>query len=130
MEDQRLRRELGNEYESSDSEEEKENHFNKMSHCELQKMMRKNLIDRNFDQDVLLPIPDPQEHEQEIDDMTTVRFIAEDSESMHHLNNPTELNIIQEARELVEEDVERETNFGLEFLIRELERMEKAGVRA
>lgn len=49
---------------------------------------------------------------------------------MHHLKNPTELNIIQEARELVEEDVERETNFGLEFLIRELERMEKTGVRA
>jgi hypothetical protein len=49
IENQRLRKELGPEYESSDSEEEKENTYNKMPHFELKRLMRKNLIDRKFD---------------------------------------------------------------------------------
>ena len=58
IENQRLRKELGNEYESSDSEEEKENHFSHLSKNEMKRWMRKNLIEKKFAEDVLAPIED------------------------------------------------------------------------
>jgi hypothetical protein len=67
-----------------------------MSQHELRKLMRKKLVDKHFDEDVLLPIRDPQEHENEGDDRATVKFIGEDSSS--HEIRATELNIIQEAK--------------------------------
>jgi hypothetical protein len=60
IENQRLRKELGNEYESSDSEEEKENAYNRIPHYELKRLMRKNLLDKRFDEGVLAPLPDPK----------------------------------------------------------------------
>jgi hypothetical protein len=76
IENQRLRNELGTEYESSDSEEEKENSYNRMPHYELQRLMRKNLIDRKFDERVLVPVTVPKDHEQEGDELTTVRLLS------------------------------------------------------
>ena len=64
IENQRLRKELGTEYESSDSEDEKENAYNKMPHYELKRLMRKNLLEKRFDEGVLAPLPDPKEKDQ------------------------------------------------------------------
>jgi hypothetical protein len=52
-----------------------------MSQHELRKFMRKNLVDKHFDEDVLLPIQDPQEHENEGDELATVKYIGEDASS-------------------------------------------------
>lgn len=67
-------------------------------------MMRRNLIDRRFDQEILAPINDPKDREQECDELTTVRLIADDPPSSNDIRTPTELNIIQEAKEIVEEE--------------------------
>ncbi len=68
---------MGPEYESSDSEEEKENVYHRMPHYELKKLMRKNLLDKRFDEAVLAPIPDPKDKEQDNDELATVRLISD-----------------------------------------------------
>lgn len=113
IENQRLRNELGTEYESSDSEEEKENLYNRMPHYELKRLMRKNLVEKKFDELVLVPVADPKEKEQENDELTTVRLISDEPLSSADIRTPTELNIIEEAKEIVEEEQEKESNFGL-----------------
>lgn len=90
--------------------------------------MRKNLVDRKFDEQVLAPISDPKEQEPENDELTTVRLISDEPLSSADIRTPTELNIIEEAKEIIEEEQEKESNFGLEFLIRELERIEQLGI--
>ena len=84
---------MGNEYESSDSEEEKENAFNDMKNWELKRLMRKRLVDKNFDEDVLLPVVNRlAQQEQENEEFVTIKNIG----SCYEVNE-TELNIIKEA---------------------------------
>ena len=84
---------MGNEYESSDSEEEKENTFNDMKNWELKRLMRKRLVDKNFDEDVLLPVVNRlAQQEQENEEFVTIKNIG----SCYEVNE-TELNIIKEA---------------------------------
>lgn len=52
-------------------------------------MMRRNLIDRRFDQEILAPINDPKDREQECDELTTVRLIADDPPSSNDIRTPT-----------------------------------------
>jgi hypothetical protein len=99
-----------------------------MPHYELKRLMRKNLVEKGFDEVVLAPVADPKEKEQENDELTTVRLISDEPLSSADIRTPTELNIIEEAKEIVEEEQEKESNFGLEFLIKELERIEKLGL--
>lgn len=55
-----------------------------MSRYELTKLMRKTLIEKHFDEEVLQPLPEKQqyekyehEQEQENDDLLTVKLIAD-----------------------------------------------------
>jgi hypothetical protein len=98
-----------------------------MPRIELKRLMRKNLVDRRLDEKVLVAVTEPKEQEQETDELTTFRLISDEPLSSADVRTPTELNIIDEAKEIVEEEPVKNSNFALEFIIQELERIQRDG---
>ena len=96
-----------------------------MGKVDLKKMMRKKLVENKFDQDILLPIIENTETpEGDNEDFVTTKNIAEEQFSTYDLRE-TELNPIKETKENVDEEEMKPTNFGLEFLIQELEKIDR-----
>ena len=96
-----------------------------MGKVDLYKMMRKKLVENKFDEDILLPIIDNTETpEGDNEDFVTTKNIPEDQFSIYDLKE-TELNPIKETKENIDEEEMKPTNFGLEFLIQELEKIER-----
>ena len=91
--------------------------------------MKKVLIQKNFDEEILEPIKQAENKpEHQLDDFITTKFINEEAETTRDINCTPELNIIKEVKEAVEEEIEKDNNFGLEFLIHELQRIQQIGV--
>lgn len=78
-----------------------------MDKMELRTMMRKRLVDMKFDEDVLIPIEiNTEQVEQDNEEYPTAKNLAEEACSTYEIRE-TELNIIKETSEPVEEEEEK-----------------------